>query len=286
MKKQNQSEEESYPVALTIAGSDSGGGAGIQADLRTFSAFGVFGTSAITAVTAQNPCEVRNITDLSPNSVEDQIEAVFAKFAVTSVKTGMLHNKKIIESVAKSLKGKNVQVIVDPVMISTSGVKLLEDDAIESLKELLFPLADWVTPNIPEAETILNIKINSLKELKAAAKNLAGLYNTSIVLKGGHAMPKGNNAVDIVSSKGNVFSLSSPIVELAEDLNSTLTHGTGCTFSAAMAAGTALGLQWKDMLISAKAFVYGSLIEGVKPGKDIVAMYPPAGTYRDKVKIQ
>lgn len=286
MKKHKPLHEDTYPVALTIAGSDSGGGAGIQADLRTFSAFGVFGTSAITAVTAQNPCEVRKVSDISPKMVQDQIETVFAKFAIKSVKTGMLHNGNVIESVTNSIKEKSCVVIVDPVMISTSGVQLLKDDAVETMKKKLFPIADWITPNVPEAEKILDIKINTYKELKKAARMMAEIYDSSIVLKGGHVISKDDKAVDIVCSKGNIFSLSSPLVDLSEDIDSTLTHGTGCTFSAAMAAGVALDMPWKDMLISAKAFVYGSLAEGVKTGLDIAAMYPPAGSYRDKVKIQ
>ena len=141
-----------YPSALTIAGSDSGGGAGIQADLRTFSAFGVFGCSAITAVTAQNPKLVSLVKELSAEEVIAQIDAVLEAFSISVVKTGMLPSKSIISAVSKKLASTSSTIVVDPVMISTSGVKLMNDDAIEALKTELLPLATWITPNIPEAE--------------------------------------------------------------------------------------------------------------------------------------
>ncbi len=285
MKDNKQKIKDIYPVALTIAGSDSGGGAGIQADLRTFSAFGVFGTSAITAVTAQNPCEVRNIEAVSSSMVKSQIEAVFAEFAVKSVKTGMLHNRRTVEIIAELLKGRNISLIVDPVMISTSGIQLIEDDAVETMKQQLFPVADWITPNIPEAEKLLNIKIASLKEMKKAATELATKYNLSCIIKGGHAFDKDKRALDVVSSNGNIFILKTPFIDFDKQGDSTLAHGTGCTFSAALAAGFALGIPWRDTLISSKAFVFGSLSEGVKPGDSLYAMYPPAGSYKNKVQI-
>ena len=286
MKKSKQTREDIYPVGLTIAGSDSGGGAGVQADLRTFSAFGVFGTSAITAITAQNPCEVLNMLPVEPDIVKLQIEAVLAKFAIKSIKTGMLHNARIVAIIADILKDRSIPLIVDPVMISTSGVQLIEDDAAEAMKKRLFPVADWITPNIPEAEKLLNTEIISLDDMKRAAKELAAAYSLSCVIKGGHAFVRDEQAIDVVFSKGNIFTLSTPLVELTPDISPTLTHGTGCTFSAAIAAGLALDLSWRDALISAKAFVYGSLSEGVKPGDAIYAMYPPAGSYKDKVKIK
>jgi hydroxymethylpyrimidine/phosphomethylpyrimidine kinase len=147
--------------------------------------------------------------------VYDQIETVFAKFAVKSVKTGMLHNNKIIEAVASALKNKDVEVVIDPVMISTSGAQLLEDDAVDSMKEFLFPLSDWITPNIPEAEKILGVNIKTRKEIKKAAREISDIYKTSVVLKGGHANSKDDTAVDVVSSEGNLIYLSSPLVDLA-----------------------------------------------------------------------
>jgi hydroxymethylpyrimidine/phosphomethylpyrimidine kinase len=286
MKNKIKKDNETYPSALTIAGSDSGGGAGIQADLRTFSAFGVFGTSAITAVTAQNPCEVRTVAPLDPAVVKDQIEAVFAKFAIKSIKTGMLHNRDIIKVIADSLKGRSIPLVIDPVMISTSGVNLIESSAVEIMKAELFPLAAWVTPNIPEAEELLNIKITTIKDMKNAAKLFASEFKSSCIIKGGHAFKKENQAVDAVCSHGNIFTISSPLVEISPETEATLPHGTGCTFSAAVTAGLALDLTWRDALISAKAFVYGSLSEGVKPGNNIYAMYPPAGSYKNKIKIK
>jgi len=139
-------------AAMTIAGSDSGGGAGIQADLRTFTANGVYGTSAITAITSQNPREVTRVDEVAPEAVRSQIETVFKEINIRAVKTGMLFSAQIIEAVEAALKGKKCPVVVDPVMISTSGVKLLKDDALEALQERILPLADWITPNMPEAE--------------------------------------------------------------------------------------------------------------------------------------
>ena len=279
----NKNNIEVYPVALTIAGSDSGGGAGIQADLRTFSSFGVYGTSAITAVTSQNPCEVRNIAPLSPEVVRAQLDTVFAKLVVGSIKTGMLHDSGIIEAIANSLKGRGIPLIVDPVMVSTSGSDLLKESALNGLRDFLLPLADWVTPNVVEAEALLECKIESLSDMKDSALAISEKWNCVSVIKGGDFKAAGKGAIDIVASRGQLYKLSTKRVKFPSEVASTVSHGTGCTFSAALAAGMVLGLSWKDVLVSAKAFVYGSLSESIMIGDGIGAMYPPSGAYRDKV---
>ena len=282
----SQIPEETYPVALTIAGSDSGGGAGIQADLRTFSSFGVYGTSAITAITAQNPCEVRHITPLTAAAVTYQLEAIFAKFAIKAVKTGMLHDASVINAVSKILSGKDIPIVVDPVMVSTSGADLLEASAVDSLKTYLLPLSAWITPNVAEAEKLLDKKIENLDDMKDAAAEIADIWDTVCVLKGGDFKAAGKRATDIVASRGKLYMLSTQRVKNPPGFAASVAHGTGCTFSSALAAALALEMPWKDTLVAAKSFVFGSLSESVLVGETICAMYPPAGAYRDKVNFE
>ena len=182
-----KSSEEFYPVALTIAGSDSGGGAGIQADLRTFNAAGVFGCSVITALTAQNPREVLRVDPTAPEMVASQMEAVFSAFAVAAVKTGMLADAAIVRTVAAGLRGRKIPLVVDPVMISTSGTRLLEADAMRALREELLPLADYLTPNIPEAEWLLERKLRGADDYAAAALECSERWKLGCLLKTGHA---------------------------------------------------------------------------------------------------
>ena len=269
------------PVALTIAGSDSGGGAGIQADLRTFASYGVFGCSAITAVTAQNPCEVRRVDALPACSVKAQLESVFDEFNVGSVKTGMLFDTGIIRTVSKFLSTRRgINVVVDPVMVSTSGAVLLRKDAVGAVADMLFSVATWITPNIYEAELLLGGKIVNEKEMLKAAADFAGKWSCGCIVKGGHLKIKGSIKVDAVAYDGRLYRLSSPEIE------TTAGHGTGCTFSSAIVAGLALGHPWEKALLSAKSFVYGSLIESVMPGGRIHAMFPPTGKYSNKVSIE
>lgn len=288
MEKINNSQipEDTYPVALTIAGSDSGGGAGIQADLRTFSAFGVYGTSAITAITAQNPCEVRNITPLTAEAVTAQLETVFAKFAIKAVKTGMLHDASVIKAVSKILAGKDIPIVVDPVMVSTSGADLLEPSAVACLIEHLLPLSTWITPNVAEAEKLLNKTISNLDDMKDAAAEIADRWETVCILKGGDFKAVGKKAADIVASRGKLYMLSTQRVKNPPGFAASVAHGTGCTFSSSIAAALALEMPWKDTLVAAKSFVFGSLSESVMVGETICAMYPPAGAYRDKVTFE
>ena len=278
-QEENMTErKEYYPLALTIAGSDSGGGAGIQADLRTFSAFGVFGCSAITAVTSQNPLEVSRIDALPGAAVKAQIQAVKKAFKIGAVKTGMLMNAGIIEHAAAELSGMKCPLIVDPVMIATSGARLLEDSAVESMKNSLLPLAEWITPNIHEAQLLADMKITDTAAMSEAGLRCAATWKCNCIVKGGHLSSKGGRIADIVIYQGKVYSLSSPVIE-----NPRASHGTGCTMSAALAAALALGLPWKKAMKAVKDFVFGSLAEEVEIGDGIFAMYPPQASYVDEI---
>ncbi len=269
-------------AALTIAGSDSGGGAGIQADLRTFSMNGVFGASVITSVTSQNPRKVFRIDGMDPACVQSQISAVRDALSVSAVKTGMLFSGEIIAAAAEELKKFICPIIVDPVMISTSGSKLLRDDALDLFKELILPIADWVTPNLPEAEFLADMKIVSPETAAEAARKISGLWNLNVVLKGGHA-ENDKSATDIICGKdGKLYTLSAPRLALPP----LTAHGTGCTFSAALAAFTAQGQTAENALISAKAFVLGSLAEARCIGENLYGMFPPSELelYRKQIR--
>lgn len=262
-----------YPAALTIAGSDSGGGAGIQADLRTFHYFRVFGTSAITAVTFQNPLEVAGIEPVSPEGVRAQIRTVRKGIDIAAVKTGMLFSAEIIEAAADALSGFTGPLVVDPVMISTSGRNLLREDAVEALKNTLLPKAAWITPNLPEAEALTGRRIQSGDDAVQAARECAERWKCSVVLKGGHA--DGPEAADVVFHEGVSLLLSTPRILVKGNSD----HGTGCTFSAALTALLAQGTGWKDALIRAKAFVLASLTHPVRLSVcGVYGMYPPTET--------
>ena len=274
-------EDNIFPSALTIAGSDSGGGAGIQADLRSFSAFGVYGTSVITAVTSQNPGEVRRVDILPPEAVQAQMESVLDVIPVKFGKTGMLANKEIVEKVAFLAEKYRLSLVVDPVMISTSGACLLEKAAISAMQEKLFPLAEFLTPNIPEAEWICGKKLVSPDDLAEAARFLYGRYGCNILLKSGHSIFS-DLVTDCVCYEGKVFALSSPAVKI----HGHTSHGTGCTLSAALTASLAKGKSWKQALLAAKAFVYGSLKESRKIGENLFQMYPPLENNLNKMELK
>ena len=278
-----ENEAMNYPLALTVAGSDSGGGAGIQADLRTFAAFGVFGTSAITAVTAQNPCEVTAIEGLKPETVAAQIRAVASKLAIGGIKTGMMFSAEIVAAAAKELAKRKAQLVVDPVMVATSGAVLLKPDAIENMQKLLLPLADWITPNIPEAELLLGRKLEGAGDFAAAAAELSELYGAGVILKTGHAAAIGREAVDFVALEDGVYELGSPRITLEHP---SAAHGTGCTFSAALAAAFALEMEPDEALRAAKGFVLGSLTEAVEIGSGLLGMYPPQDSYENKTFLR
>ena len=258
-----------YPSAMTIAGSDSGGGAGIQADLRTFSYFRVFGTSAITAVTFQNPLEVTGIEAVSPAGVRSQIETVRKAVDLKAAKTGMLFSAGIIEAAAGAMRDFTGPLVVDPVMISTSGKKLLQDDAVSALREILIPQATWITPNLPEAAALAGRQIRSGTDAAEAARQCAEKWGCSVIIKGGHA--EGSEAADVAVHQGRCILLSAPRVPV--DGNSD--HGTGCTFSAALTALLARGSDWLNALIRAKAFVLASLTCPVRLSDRAAGMFPP-----------
>ena len=236
---------------LTIAGSDSGGGAGIQADLKTFAAFGLFGTSAITAVTAQNTQGVSAIHELPVAIVAEQIDAVVADLRPQAVKVGMLSTVAIVEVVADALRRHNLQnVVIDPVMVAKSGDRLLRREAVEALIRSLLPLATVLTPNLPEAEVLLGRPVRTLAAQEAAARDLVALGPHAVVVKGGH---REGDAIDVLFAEGKSCRYT------AQRIETRSTHGTGCTFSSAIAANLALGLPLKEAVGAAKRYLTGAI---------------------------
>ena len=245
---------------LTIAGSDSGGGAGIQADLKTFTAFGVFGTSAITALTAQNTVGVQGISEVDPEFVKKQITSVLNDIGTDAVKTGMLASPEIVRVVAGTLSDYNIKnIVVDPVMIAKSGDSLLSEDAGKCVIQDLIPLAAVVTPNIHEAEAMLDIRINTIDDMKKAGAMIRDMGCDWVVIKGGH-MENEKMATDIVYNGNEYFLLSE---ERHDTKNS---HGTGCTFSSAIAAGIAKGYPVLKAIQQAKAFITMAIKESFAIG--------------------
>jgi len=233
---------------LTIAGSDSGGGAGIQADIKSMSANGVFAMSVITAVTAQNTEDVTDVFELPTSIIASQLDAVFDDFEVSAVKTGMLSSTAIVELVAKMLAIQKVtNLVVDPVMISKSGRALLKPDAIETLKKLLFPLALVVTPNIHEAQQLSGIAISTLADARRAAKIIHGFGSQYVLIKGGHLLAE--RATDLLYD-GRFFNIYK-----GEFIDTPHTHGTGCTFASALAAQLARGKAMTDAVQAAKTYL-------------------------------
>ena len=251
---------EKYPVALTIAGSDSGGGAGIQADLRALAANGVFGTSAITCITAQNPDGVFAIQEVPPDIVEAQMRSVLEFFPVQCIKTGMLFSEQIIRRVSVVLRDKKIKIVLDPVMVATSGARLLEENAIKTLKEDLIPLAALLTPNLDEASVFLGDKISDIKEMKDAVYSLYSGFRVPVLLKGGH-LPKTDSATDILFDGKKITEFSKPFLR---DLRS---HGTGCTFSSAIAAGLAKGFSLEESVGRAKEYLHRTIEQSIFPGE-------------------
>jgi hydroxymethylpyrimidine/phosphomethylpyrimidine kinase len=246
------------PVALTIAGSDSGGGAGIQADLKTFAALGVHGTSAITAITAQNTVTVTEILELPAAIIRAQIDAVVTDMKVDAAKTGMLASSAIIEAVAAAIDAYAIRnLVVDPVMVAKGGATLLRDDAIDALRKLLLPLAAVITPNLPEAEMLLGRSVRTLADRRQAARDLVALGPRVAVVKGGHAE---GDAVDI-------FWDGSQLIELrAKRIATSNTHGSGCVFSAAIAAGLAKGRDPLAAVREAKDFINHAIAHSLEIG--------------------
>ena len=260
MAAKSTADSTGLPTALTIAGSDSGGGAGIQADLKTFAAHGVYGTSVVTAVTAQNTIGVSGIHVVPDDVVTAQIEAVVSDLGCDAVKTGMLANATIVEAVAAAIEALELpNLVVDPVMVAKSGDHLLDDEAVHALRWRLLRLARVVTPNVPEAEVLARMPITSLAEMREAARRIATLKPAAVVIKGGH-MP-GPEIVDLLYTDGEFYEFVGPRIEGRN------THGTGCTFAAAIAAHLAKGIELKEAVNAAKSYVEGAMRQGIPLGK-------------------
>ena len=239
-------------TALTIAGSDSGGGAGIQADLKTFAALGVFGTSAITSVTAQNTVGVQGVHDLPPEFVGRQIDSVLEDIAIDAAKTGMLSSAAIIEVVAEKVKAYAIErLVVDPVMVAKGGHKLLQDQAIATVKKRLAPLATVLTPNAPEATALTGIAIASREDMEKAGRAILALGPKAVLMKGGHLA--GDTVYDLLVEASGVTAFSGARIATRS------THGTGCTLASAIATGLAQGLDLKAAVARARAYVRKAL---------------------------
>ncbi len=248
------------PRAMTIAGSDSGGGAGIQADLKTFSALGVFGTTAITALTAQNTRAVTDVVELSPAFVAAQIDAIVTDIGVDAAKTGMLANAAIIEIVARKVREHHIdQLVVDPVMIAKSGAALLRADAVDALRQTLLPLALLVTPNLPEASALVGKPVRTEDEMGAAARAIHAFGPRYVVVKGGH-IAEANESVDLLFDGRTIHRYTAPRIATRH------THGTGCIFSAAIAAGLAQRLDPPAAVAQAKRVVTAAIEGGLPLG--------------------
>jgi hydroxymethylpyrimidine/phosphomethylpyrimidine kinase len=244
-------------LALTIAGSDSSAGAGIQADLKTFSALGVYGLTAVTCVVAETPGKVSRVEPMTAQIVREQIEVLLANFPVSAIKTGLLCSGEIIAAIARAISdfagitANRIPLVVDPVMIATSGDVLLRPDAVELYQKELFPLATLITPNLGEASKLLGEQIRDRSSMERAARALGERYGVSILLKGGHLA--GNTATDLLFHDRKITEFAAPFVR------DIATHGTGCTYSAAITAGLASGLSLENSITRAKEFVTKSI---------------------------
>ena len=261
-------ERKKLPVALTIAGSDSGGGAGVQADLKTFAVLGVHGTSAIACLTAQNPRRVLGVEACSPGMLRRQLEAVFEELPPVAIKTGMLYSAENIRVVAKFLSAQRpapnaLRLVVDPVMVSTSGAKLLAPAAIKVLREILLPLAALVTPNLAESEILAGGKVSSVEAMREAAREIHRRFGCAVLVKGGH-LRGGRDAVDIFFDGRTELLLSAPFVK------GISTHGTGCTYSAAICAALARGEKLPRAVATGKNFITAAIANSRLAGKHAV----------------
>ncbi|MBR4588296.1 MAG: bifunctional hydroxymethylpyrimidine kinase/phosphomethylpyrimidine kinase [Lachnospiraceae bacterium] len=246
-------------TALTIAGSDSSGGAGIQADIKTMLANRVYAMSAVTALTAQNTTGVTSIMEVSPQFLADQLDAVFTDIFPDAVKTGMVSSSALIEVIADKLKKYSAKnIVVDPVMVATSGAKLISDEAIQTLTEKLLPLADIITPNIPEAEVLSGMEIKSEDDMIAAAERISKTCNVAVLLKGGHSL---NDANDLLYHDGSYRWFK------GKRIDNPNTHGTGCTLSSAIASGLAKGYSMEEAVKKAKDYISGALAAMLDLGK-------------------
>ena len=258
-------QNKSYPIVLSIAGSDSSGGAGIQADLKTFSALGVYGATAITAITAQNTLGVNSQFALPPQMVYDQITAVIDDLNLSVVKIGMLSNTEIVNAVAEALSRYNLTIILDPVIVSTSGHRLLSVEAQDVIKERLLPMCELITPNIPEMEMLANMPVSSFEEKEKAANYLLSLGAKSVLLKGGHE--EGEVKRDYLFFDGQQTTVigQQSLSFVSESISTNNVHGTGCTLSSAIAAFMARGSSLEDAVREAKLYV----TEAIRVGADV-----------------
>ena len=250
--------QKSYPIVLSIAGSDSSGGAGIQADLKTFSSLGVYGATAITAITAQNTQGVHSQFALPPQMVYDQIIAVIDDLHPSFVKIGMLSNAEIVRAVAESLSQYSLPIILDPVIVSTSGHRLLSIEAQEVIKEKLLPMSTLITPNIPEMKTLTDMPLSSFEEKQTAAQHLINYGVKAVLLKGGHE--EGNTKTDILFTQ-SANGIESTIFT-ATTISTLNIHGTGCTLSSAITAFLARGLCLNDAITEAKNYITNAITAG------------------------
>jgi hydroxymethylpyrimidine/phosphomethylpyrimidine kinase len=248
-----RSQSATVPVVLTIAGSDSSAGAGIQADLKTFSALGVYGLTAVTCIVAEIPGKVSRIEPVSPGMVREQIEVLARNFRLGAIKTGLLCSPEIISAVAEAIRHVKIPLVIDPVIVATSGDPLLEPAAIEAYEEKLFPFASLITPNLDETERLLAMKIKDGRAMHLAGKELERKFATAILLKGGHLA--GDHAIDLLFAEGKVVEFSAPFVR------GVATHGTGCTYSAAITAELACGRSLEEAIRRAKKFVTESIAQ-------------------------
>ena len=258
----------SKPVVLTIAGSDNSAGAGVQADLKTFSHFGCYGLTAITCVVAEVPGKVSAIQPVKPEIVAEQIALGFAAFPVGAVKTGMLFSTPIIEVVAEILDAKKTRLVIDPVMVASSGDPLLKKSAIAAYRRVLFPLATLVTPNLDELKILAGRDIRNLAEMKEAGRALVEKYGCAFLLKGGHL--RGKTAVDFLATADGLEEFSAPFVRGVE------THGTGCTYSAAVAANLALGASLSKSVALSKDYITATITGHLRWGKTCALEHFPA----------
>lgn len=248
------------PVVLSIASSDSGAGSGVQADIKTFSAFGVFGTCAITAITSQTPTELRAIELVTPEVVTSQILAVSDGFPIAAAKTGMLYTPEHVECVASADVSQGIPVlVVDPRMVSHVGKRLMQADAVEKLKDTLLPLARVVTPNIHEAEILYGRPISNLQDLREAARVISETFDIACVVKGGN-LDTGEEVVDILADEGELYEYTAPRLRALEN------HGAGCTFSAAMTACIAKGMLMSESVKEAKDYTHTAILRALSIG--------------------
>ena len=257
------------PVTLSVAGSDNSGGAGVQADLKTFSAFGCYGHTAITCVVAEIPGKVAAIQAIKPEIVAEQIRLSFEGFPVAAAKTGMLFSTPIVEAVAGALSPHQIPLVVDPVMVASSGDPLLKKDAINAILKKIFPLAAVVTPNLDELSLLHGVAVTTMEGMKDAGKALYEKYGCAFLLKGGHL--KGKTAIDVLVSSEGVEEFEAPYVR------NVSTHGTGCTYSAAITAGLASGLSLSIAVDCAKKYITAAISQSLRWKKMQALQHFPVG---------